>query len=236
MKKRKTLEDYLKDDLIKRAKALGATGYSAWITQHGSAPMSSYAKKTSEIYRKEAVDKKSRAGALGTLASSGYADYIGDAARRDVATKKQNAVASYDAEVAAGIKGYEQHLDDYSEKYKKLYESVEKTLRNEKIASAERALERALELGLSDTDAKRAAEKISAEVTEKVRGEVMTTIVEKRLTQNQARLYAIGLGLSEDIAEELAKYAYELNEEVKSSGYLDYLRELEKQQKEKKGN
>ena len=236
MKKRKTLEDYLKDSLSKRAQSLGATGYSAWITQHGVAPTSSYAKKSEEIYRKEGEAKKSRGTALGTLASSGYADYISDAAKRDATAKKQGAMASYDAEIAAGIKGYEQHLDDYSEKYKKLYESVEKTLRSEKITSSERALERALELGISSADAKRIADKISAEVTEKVRGEVMTTIVEKRLTQNQARLYAIGLGLSEDIAEELAKYAYELNEEVKSSGYLDYLRELEKQQKEKKEN
>ena len=239
MAKRKTLEDYVKEELRERAKALGATGYSEWITRHGASPVIPYAEKASSIVRDAASSKKSTAKTLSGLSSSGYADYISDTSRRETNAMlneaKPGSAVSYHHSVASGIKNYKDYLTGYAEDYQKLYNSTVKTLRNEKITDPERAYARAVELGLSGSDARRAADETSAEVNDSLRADVMSAIVKKRLTQNQTRLYAIALGLSKDAAEELAKYAYELNEAVGdgSGGYLDYLRELEKKQKNK---
>ena len=231
MAKRKTLEDYVKEELKARSKALGATGYSEWITRHGAAPVIPYAEKASGIVRDAASSKKSTAKSLSGLTSSGYADYISDSSKRNTSAKLSEAKRQYGDSVASGIKSYRDYLAGYAEDYQKLYNSTVKTLRSEKITDPERAYARAVELGLSGTDARRAADETSAEVKDGLRADVMTAIVTKRLTQNQTRLYAVALGLSADAAEELAKYAYELNEAVGESGYLDYLRELEKKQK-----
>lgn len=235
MAKRKTLEDYVKEELRERAKALGATGYSEWITRHGASPVIPYAEKASSIVRDAASSKKSTAKTLSGLSSSGYADYISDTSRRETNAMLNEAKRRYGDSVASGIKNYKDYLTGYAEDYQKLYNSTVKTLRNEKITDPERAYARAVELGLSGSDARRAADETSAEVNDSLRADVMSAIVKKRLTQNQTRLYAIALGLSKDAAEELAKYAYELNEAVGdgSGGYLDYLRELEKKQKNK---
>ncbi len=235
MAKRKTLEDYVKEELRERAKALGATGYSEWITRHGASPVIPYAEKASSIVRDAASSKKSTAKTLSGLSSSGYADYISDTSRRETNVMLNEAKRRYGDSVASGIKNYKDYLTGYAEDYQKLYNSTVKTLRNEKITDPERAYARAVELGLSGSDARRAADETSAEVNDSLRADVMSAIVKKRLTQNQTRLYAIALGLSKDAAEELAKYAYELNEAVGdgSGGYLDYLRELEKKQKNK---
>lgn len=233
MAKRKTLEDYVKEELKARSKSLGATGYSEWITRHGASPVIPYAEKASGIVRDAASSKKSAARALSGLGSSGYADYISDSSKRDTSAMLNEAKRQYGDSVASGIKSYRDYLAGYAEDYQKLYNSTVKTLRSERITDPERAYARAVELGLSGTDARRAADETSAEVKDGLRADVMSAIVTKRLTQNQTRLYAVALGLSADAAEELAKYAYELNEAVGdgSGTYLDYLRELEKKQK-----
>ena len=58
---------------------------------------------------------------------------------------------------------------------------------------------------------------------------VARAIVEKRMTMNQARLYALSLGLSDEDAEKLAEVAFKTNESVGDitafEDYLDYLRD-----------
>lgn len=76
----------------------------------------------------------------------------------------------------------------------------------------------ATDAGLSEADARTAADGAFSAVKESVRkkafAKVQSTIISKRLTSNQAYEYALSLELDESDARELAKLAYKMNESV----------------------
>ncbi len=76
----------------------------------------------------------------------------------------------------------------------------------------------AISLGLPESEAKAVAESGTASVKEKIRTKniekTREVIISERLTKNQAYAYAKNLGLDESDAEELAEFAYKMNQDT----------------------
>ena len=128
------------------------------------------------------------------------------------------------------MKAYEKYLDQAEKDRLEAYENAVKSIKSDKITSYNLAYDKAVELGLDEESAKRAAKEASDAVKSSIRQKLLTEIATKRLTSEATRAYALTLGLDESIADELAEYAHKLNESVDSDGmsetYLDYLKNL----------
>ena len=231
MAKIKSVEDYIKDYLKERAMELGTQGFSKWLSQNGEDSVRNYAKSMQKIdtgYAKALSTYGKEADALGGagLSDGGYARYIDELARDR--RKKDGSEAIRDAYVtmAKNARGYGNYLDDTDARSKKLRASAFNTLTGEKIIDYELAYERAIELGLSDSDARDIASRATESVITKHKNTVMKAIVSKVFTRSQAEEYAKAFGLPEEIVKELGDYADSINKQVllgSAQDIIDYI-------------
>lgn len=237
MAKTATLEDFIKNYVRNKSLTESNEGYSAWLKKNGadsaeivsngiSSALASL-KKASAAYGKNA-EKLSSMG----LSNSGYADYINSTAKRAYADRLSTLGADYARNEAKNLNSYESYLQEKNQEYRKTLDTAIKSLKKSGIMDYQKAYEYALTLGLSESDAKGAAEESTSALIESTRKKVIENIILNHLGSVQTKEYAISLGLDESLANELGEIAYDLNESVEngkySESYLDYLREQAK--------
>ena len=241
MAKTATLEDFIKNYVRNKSLTESDEGYSAWLKKNGQNSLGTLSdgisradtalKKASGSYGKNAESLNS----LG-LSKSGYADYVNSTAKKEYADRLSSLNADYEATEANNRKGYESYLEAEQQKYRKTYEAALKSLEKSGIMNFESAYEYALELGLSEEDARGAAEKSTSLLIEETRKKIINDIILNRLGSAQAKEYALSLGLDEKTANELGEVAYDLYESVEngkySQSYLEYLKEQAKKSTE----
>ena len=146
---------------------------------------------------------------------------------REEAKKAAEKLASQAAkEESAAKKSYQKIKEQ-------LIKNTESDLKELGVINYDEAYEYALKAGLDETN----AASISKSVTDVERNAAMTkvtnTIISKYLTMNQAKEYALALGLSEEDAQKLGEFAFRTNESVgdivSQKSYLDYLQEIANQ-------
>ena len=231
----KTLEDFIKDYLSDRSAALGAKGYSKWISERGYAPTVKKAEaittadtayRTSLSSYGKNAEKLSNTG----LKGGGYAKYLDTLAAERKKNATDAAALSIGKSAAKEMKEYEGYLDKVEDERLKLYEKAVKSIESDKLTAYKAALNKALSLGLDEESAKKAATEATDAVKETLRQKLLGDIATKRMTSEATRAYALTIGLDEAVADELAEYAHRLNESTGSEGmtesYLDYLKNL----------
>ena len=231
----KRLEDFIKDYLKDKSAELGVKGYAKWLSERGS---STGIRRAEAITRADTSYHTSLSGygknaerlATAGLNNSGYAKYINtltEGARKEALA---SADLSAGKSMAKDMKAYEDYLNQAEDDRLKAYENAVKSIKSDSITSYSQAYDKAVELGLDEESAKRAAKEASDSVKSSLRQKLLTEIATKRLTSEATRAYALTIGLDESIANELAEYAHRLNESVDSDGmsetYLDYLKNL----------
>ena len=237
MAKTPKLEDFIKNYIKTRKITESDEGYESWLKKNApdSTERLSTALLTADtVRRKSLAEYGSTAENLSSrgLTNSGYASFLSDMAEKRFKSSVAKEQTKFITEKAKSYAGYENYLKEAENARKKSYDSAIIKLRASGLMNFEDAYSEALKLGLTESDAKSAAEKSTGELIEKARLKVVSAIVNKRLTSAQAEKYASSLGLNSDAAKELSEIAYEINESVKnhkySESYLDYLKEQAK--------
>ena len=146
---------------------------------------------------------------------------------REEAKKAAEKLASQAAkEESAAMKSYQKVKEQ-------LIKNTESDLKELGIINYDEAYEYALKAGLDETNATSIAKSVTDVARNAAMTKVTNTIISKYLTMNQAKEYALALGLSEEDAQRLGEFAFRTNESVgdivSQKSYLEYLQEIANQ-------
>ncbi|MBO7304216.1 MAG: hypothetical protein J6V09_03255 [Clostridia bacterium] len=229
-----TLEDFVKSYLKNKAVSESPAGYAEWLKANGVPADKIYADSIKEIstdYRRQRSEFGSNAEALASLGltSSGYSDYVNGKAYSDMQKSKYAARKSYDDAARQNVADYTGYVKSINKEAADSFRTAVKEISDRGILNFNVAYNYALASGLSDDAAKAAASAANELAKSAVKESVTRSILTQRLTEREALGYAIALGLSEEEATELSKYAefmnHYLDEGKYSDGYLDYLKD-----------
>ncbi len=214
--KEKTFEEFISEYVENKVKSNTKESYSEWVKRNGIDADEIYFDTLSGIeadYKRDLsthgtdAERLSRLG----LTGSGYSDYLSGKAYSALQESKLRAKESYAENTAKNEQGYQSRLAENKKQETELFESVINAISTDRILDYDTAYSYAVSRGLSKESAAAAA-RLSGEYTRySLKSSVMNTIVSYRLSGKQALNYALGLGLSEEDAEELSKYAEAMN-------------------------
>ena len=141
------------------------------------------------------------------LGGSGYSEYLKGLAYLDMQKQKKGAREDYEGALKDAYKSYADYLESSAKRQQSLLSDTVKAITSESILDFDAAYRFAVTRGLSESDAKAAAKTAVDEVSRAVKARVISTIVSEGLTREGAVSYALALGLSSEIAEELGVFA-----------------------------
>lgn len=147
---------------------------------------------------------------------------------KEDAKKEKEAIKNAEEIAAKAKKEKEENQNAYNKAMKEIYKKVEEEFKSSAIADYEKAYAYARNAGLSEEDAKHLAKTYTDSARNSKINKVTSAIISKKLTKNQAKEYALTLGLPEEDANALAEFAFRTNESVEdivSDNYLDHLKE-----------
>ncbi len=212
----KTLEEFVSEYMANKAKSNTKESYESWLRANGINAEKIYFDTVRDIesdYQRELSGHGSRAEALAGLGltGSGYSDYLSGKAYSEMQKGKQDARSTYAENKRKNISGYQSYIKDYKEAEDKSIKAVVKAIGNDGIVDYDTAYRYAVSLGLSEESASAAAKTASDYAVKTLRSSVMKRILSQGLGKTQAINYALGLGLSENDANELGEYAREIS-------------------------
>jgi len=231
----KSLKDFVENYVKNKQKSDGKESYERWLRRNGIDSYGIYSDAIRDIstdYKRSVATYGSVAEKLGELglSSAGYSDYIGAKAYSEMQRSKEEARGALAKNEAKNRTGYAEYLESKEKEAKSDYTETVKEITDANIMNYDEAYAYAVSKGLSTEAAALAAKAGGDAVHKKMRAAVLSVIVNQNYNRKQAAEYATALGLGEEEAAELAKYADVIN----ASGYYtkDYLEYLEEKLKE----
>lgn len=236
--KKQSFEDYLRTYLKNRAAELGAEGYSRWLAENGADTERLRAQSTARAAIAYATGKPTYGVAAADMlrrgmTGSGYADYLGTRVKSSYEKRLAGIASEYNEGRVGALSEYSDYLDDTERERDALYEKVYSTLRSRGISSLTEAYKYATEAGIDANTAKELSRSVTDEVRAQYRRKVLSAVVSDDLTAEQTREYAVGLGLTETDAAELARFAELLNQMPyvntdSAMSYVEYMKAVER--------
>lgn len=202
-------------EFLKRMKRQNTpSGYHIWVRKHGAKAEST---ATPDTLRTEQA-KSGIGGGLSAellhekgLASAGYARFIQNEAARDFERQK----TEYEKELAEvkekNLSAYARYLTSHRQAQTDLQRTMIERIGRGESFDTENAYQIALAAGLTDPNARAAAELGVAAAKERASSRLLTMILEERLQDYRAKAYALKMGFTEEEAEKFAQYAKEIN-------------------------
>ena len=248
MKTEQTLEDFIKTYIQNVKVSSSPESYSEWLKSYGIDSRGALDKSLKDIssdYEKAKSSFGANAEGLASLglAGSGYSDYLSGKAYQVMQNRKTGAYEKFSESEKSNRNGYRDYIEG---KAKELTEKVEKEteLENERyyktisdiidagISNLDDAYSFAIESGLSEEKANAVAKTATDAIRKKTTDDALGYIISHGFDKDQAKQYALALGLSNSDAALLAHYAEKINTSpYLSSDYLDYLKYKENQYK-----
>ena len=140
--------------------------------------------------------------------------------------RKAGAKAAYSENERKNRKGYGEYIEKLEREARDIYENTVASITKAGIMDYEDAYAYAIGAGLTEENAALAAKSAGVAVRKQIWNNAVKTVIEKSYNEKQAREYALLLGLSEEEANELGKYADQINSHgYYSSDYLDYIKD-----------
>lgn len=140
--------------------------------------------------------------------------------------KEKEAIKQAEKLAEQAKKEKEENQKAYEKAMNKIYKEVEAEFKASGIVDYDKAYAYARNAGLSEEDAKRLAKTYTDSSRNSKINKVTSAIISKKLTRNQAKEYALVLGLSQEDADVLAEFAFKTNESVSDIVSDDYLNNL----------
>lgn len=230
-----TLEKFLDTYLKNKKLDNEAKSYADWLERNASDPSEDYEQQLRQIetdYQRAQPGYGARAEELGTRGlNGGYADYLSGKA---YATRQQlldRARRQYRQHTRETRKGYAQYLDEYRTAQQSATRAAADSIRSSGSLDYNTAYQYALSVGLNDENAKAAATEGIGAAKDVLRKKVFALIDAQSLSRPRAIAYALNLGFSEEEANEIGNYAYQMQRPVSGASYegedfTDYLNRL----------
>jgi len=244
MKKSQTLEDFIKTYIQNVRVSSSPESYKEWLKSYGIDSRGILNESLSDIGADYERAKSSfganaeRLSSLG-LSASGYSDYLSGKAYESMQKRKRGAYEKYIENERTNKSGFRDFVESALKE-----ENAAKAAESEKfyktvgdivdagIRDPEEAYNFAIDSGLSEEKAKAAAKTASDAVRRRFTEDTLRYIINHGFDKDQAKQYALAVGLSEEEAEGLAGYADSINSDpYLSKDYLEYLKEKENKNK-----
>ena len=230
-----SLEDFIKTYLENKTIANQKDSYESWAAKMGVDSKGIYERRLTDAstdYMKSKAEygKISEALAGNGLSGSGYSDYITSRAYSDYQRAKDNAFSEYSENEIKNRLGYSNYVKETDGKHDSLikdyvgylvklensdrdnaYIDTLTNIGKQNIIDYDTAYKLALESGLDETLAASVAEIGTSIVKNGIKTKVMDSVVRYSMNEDEARQYALSLGLDADTAEEIAEYADSIN-------------------------
>jgi hypothetical protein len=243
MKNSESLEDFIKTYIENKIVENRKESYESWVGKNGLNSKGIYEGRLADAktdYMKSRAEYGSVGEALAKrgLSSSGYSDYVSSRAYSDYQKAKDHAFSEYADNERKNRQGYSEYSmatdaknDSLTKDYVDYLVKLEKpkdssayinTITNigkQSITDYETAYKIALESGLSEELASSVAEIGTSIVKNGIKTKVMDSVVKFSMSEEEARQYALSLGLDTDTAEEIAEYAKNINNGFFSGGF-----------------
>ena len=243
MKSSESLEDFIKTYLENQAIANTKESYESWAKKNAINSKSLYSTRLADA-KTDYMKSKSEYGKLGEalakngLSASGYSDYISSRAYSDYQKAKDSAFSEYSENERKNLRDYEAYTSAIDDKNNSLVKDylgylvkLDKTEDNsvyidtitnigkQNITDYETAYKIALESGLDEKLAASVAEIGTSIVKNSIKTKVMDSVVKHSMTEEEARQYALSLGLDSESAEQIAAYAKSINDGFYTGGF-----------------
>ena len=247
----KFIRTYLNNKQISETKE---PGYASWIEKNGLNKAAEFgegiakAKMNYERFVSPFANTAEKNAENG-ISDSGYAAYLSDTAKgirdntlinqiqrhvgsnakaiTEFTEEKEAEAEKIKKENEAALKKEAELLEKQEKAKKSIYDTAKRGLEAAGIIDYDEAYKLALEMGVDKDGAKKLATTTTKIARAAAIDRVVRAIVNRTLTKSQTKEYALGLGLSEEDAEELSEIAYRTNESVMDmTAAKDYLDEL----------
>ena len=211
------IDEYMKNRGSSSSKEIKS--FSSWNTENGDTSLveadRALVDARSELLRSQSgYGKNAEALASRGLMGSGYAKYLDSLALERYGEARAYVDTHKLALDSAAVKGYAEYLDEMQKQRRVIYYNAERELLKLTTPDYETAYARAVELGLTPDEATELATNTTARIRQKLMSSASKTVIENALTENQAREYALSIGLSALDADELARLAAKINEKA----------------------
>lgn len=238
---KKSLQNFIKNYLNSRLTSESEEDYSSWKRKNGINTTATLSKELTDAdteYQRSLAGYGRLGEQIGSLGlnKSGYAAFLNDVAGDTLKKRIISADKSYGDAELKGRKGYSEYIKATSEAKSKLIKEAKSHLADKGFTNYDDAYAAATEMGLSEKEADSLAKESTEKAVKNARLKVISAIVNKRYSGKQAKEYATALGLSVELADELAELAESTNREIdlgKAEGYLEYLKSLDAQARAK---
>lgn len=202
------------EDLIRLKKQNAPDGFSVWIRKYGtSASNAAGADAIAKEFAQNAVTRGRSAESLcgKGLADSGYASYLAGQEKKSLEAQKKALDAENAARREKNLSGYAKYLTSHEESQKRLTRKVTESISRGDSLDMENAFRIALAAGLTEQNARSAAEIGIGAAKKQATAELLEMILEKRLQAHRVKQYALKMGFSEEEAETFSAYAKDIN-------------------------
>lgn len=148
------------------------------------------------------------------------------------AEKEAKAAAEKLAKEAAKAEAEKKKKEE--QMMEKLYKETKSAIESSKMTSYDEAYDYAIKKGLDESTASELAKTTTDAIRTAAQNKVIDAIISRYMTENQAKQYALKLGLSEEDAKVLAEFAFTVNQSTSDIVNEDYLNDLREQIKNNK--
>lgn len=202
------------EELTRLKKQNAPDSFSVWIRKYGTAASTSGgADSAAGAFARNTLTRGAGAERLFDkgLEDSGYARYLSEQAKKSFESEKQALAAENDARKEKNLSGYARYLTSHEESQKSLTRKVTESIGKGESLDLENAYRVALAAGLTEENARAAAEIGIGEAKKQATAQLLEMILEKRLQAYRVKQYALKMGFSEEEAETFGAYAKDIN-------------------------
>ena len=201
------------EDLTRLKKQNAPDSFSVWLRKQGAAASTAGADSAARAFAANTLTHCTGAERLFDkgLEESGYARYLSDQAKKSFEEQKKALATENAARKEKDLSGYARYLTSHEESQKSLTRRVTESIGKGKSFDLENAYRVALAAGLTEENARAAAEIGIGAAKKQATAQLLEMILEKRLQANRVKKYALEIGFSEQEAETFGAYAKDIN-------------------------
>ena len=199
--------------------------FSVWIRKNGAQVKSTVTPDQAAAERAKnaptagiAAEKLSEKG----LSQSGYASFLASEADRIFKEEKQKYAQEESAALEKNLSGYARYLTSHEEAQASLRKQMIERIGKGESFNIESAYQIALASGLTDENARVAANLGVTAAKEKATSRLLEMILAQRLKESRAVEYARSMGFSEEEVERFGAYAKQINATSTTSSSFPY--------------
>ena len=201
------------EDLTRLKKQNAPDSFSVWLRKQGAAASTAGADNAARAFAANTLTHGTGAERLFDkgLEESGYARYLSDQAKKSFEEQKKALATENAARKEKDLSGYARYLTSHEESQKSLTRRVTESIGKGKSFDLENAYRVALASGLTEKNARIAAEVGIEAAKKRMTSHIIEAIIDKKLSQRRTVEYAKRLGFSDAEAESFGAYAEQIN-------------------------